>query len=1594
MAGFLSAEARAARKEKKRLKHEAAINKAAGTQPPKFLSWRFISALFYLWYTPLLNLGYKRTIQMEDEFGLPYHLETGNTYPSFAKGLRKRMDNMKQTEKGRLKFERTEAGKIAPHLWASLFTQHGPWLFASISLQAIYNAFNFSGPVILNKIVTFLQNSDIYNTAQTVTLPAGVAVPSKPNVGQAYMFAALMFVFPLVGAIALVHSNRLAIQIQIKLRAELTSAVYRKALRLSARAKQQTETGRIVNLMSADVNNVMQFFYPMFSQLIVAPCILIAALVLLWFQIRWATFIGLAMLMLSSPATGLFVKRLTGLRRRMLLETDSRVKLMNQLLVGIRVLKLYAWEAAQEAAVMEARRRELGRLRQAIPARVGMQVLLFATPTLAAVFSFAAYGSASPNNFTPNHIFSAIAYFSIMRFPLVFLPFALVQLGNAMVSMRRLNQYLVMEERSEEVERLEGPSAHIDDGDFFWAEPPKPKEDPKVAKKKRRAWRRKRGLKGSEGNEPEALPLAVVADKAAAEESAAAIQKVELPQQRSSSDMDTAMEEEAAARAAAKLAGSSDSESDRPVPGLQAEALRNILSTKAEEQTLAEAAEKEAKQGAASWWLHDVNVAVRPGQLVAVVGRVGSGKSSLVAALLGEMERAKGRVALGGRMAYVAQQAWILNDTLRNNVLFGQPFDQARWDTVIKACSLEADLAVLPGGEETEIGEKGINLSGGQKQRISMARAAYADSDFVIMDDPLSAVDVHVGRHMFTSCIKGVLKDRTRLLVTNQLQFLPQCDHVIFMYKGRVAAQGTYEEVQHHPAVAELLAEFNSTGDAGNTRRPESTSSGADADDDASDPPEPDLDELRIEERVTEEFMGAAPRAAALSGPGLRRRPTFRVDHADPASNSGDLDSVLRPSIDGSEKGQLSQRHLGGMLSMPTFKAQRRHASGELGSEDGSVFSSQRSLGPGGSRRSLAAARDPAASRRSLGAASASQHDEEQGVASDKGKGELIIKEDQEIGQIGYKVYWYYLKAYGLVSCAALVIFWSSEQSLRILTNWWLSQWTAEEAKNQVARELNLPESNDRARYIGGYFGFTIAFVLMTTGRSCLNLYSAWGASRKVHRQSLHKLVGTHVLFFDTTPIGRILNRFSKDTDDMDYLLPQSVTELGNCLFQLLATLIFISIIQPYFLAGMVPLMGVYFIIQKFYRASYIEMQRIDATTRSPIYAHFSETLTGVETLRAYGFEERFALANEKKIDYNHKAYFSLRMADQWLSWRLDCIAACLILIVAMLAIAQRDHLSASLTALSLTEVLDVTGFLKYAVQSAAMFETRFNSVERIMAYRELPQEAPATIEATKPEDNWPTEGALSYRGVWMRYRPELPAVLKGVTFDIAAGEKVGICGRTGSGKSSLIVSLFRIVEPYRGSILMDGVDLLTLGLQEVRGRIAAIPQDPVLFSGTVRSNLDPFSKHTDAQLWEALGHVNLKDMVKDTDNGLEARVAEGGDNWSLGQRQLLCVARALLRRPRVLVADEATASVDGQTDALIQRTIRQNFQDCTCLTIAHRINTILDSNKVLVMDDGNVAEYAPPAELMSSPESEFRSMVVEAGLGAAFGAEERTADP
>ena len=1447
---------------------------AENAKPPTLTQrwWSPISYLLYLWFGGLLRRGYKRTLEYSDVFDTPDALKTRRVYPDTAdtfnaiiEKARRKAENGDEKEKKRL--EDAEKGLVARYVLKTIFSRHWRRIAFAMTLQLCYSAVQFVGPLMLNQIIKILTQAEYARQA-------GLEYPQS-EITKAYLFAMGMFLAPVVGSLGASQANRVAIGTQIMIRSELIASIYRKALSLSTRSRQATETGRIVNFMSADVNQMQMFFFPFASQLLTGPAMLITSLVLLWFQIRWATFIGLGILLVSTPATTIFLKKITGFRREMLKHTDQRVKLMNQLLVGIRVLKLYAWESAQEAAVLEVRKQELGALGKAIPYRVGLQTLLFAAPSLAMVTCFVVYGTVNPEAFTASAVFTSISLFALMRFPLIFLPFALIQLANAMVSMRRLSIFYLQENRKDDVEELDHVGIRIEAGEFVWRKPPEKLVLPEVGRKGGKGGKGDKGGKGGNGGKDKpttSLPTP----------SSPAKTGKDVDEEKDVTDKDSA-------------SSSSPKHSDSE------EAAKN----NGESPTAA----TDADTNTIAWSLKGVDFELKDGELVCVVGRVGSGKSSLVQAIIGEMEKTGGRVSVGGRIAYAGQQPWIVNARLKDNVTFGRPFDVATWEQAVDACCLRQDLEVLPGGEDTEIGEKGINLSGGQKQRISLARAMYQDADVYILDDPLSAVDVHVGRHIFENFIDGAIRGKARLLVTNQLTYLPQADRIIMLENGEIIAQGTFDECQSCPAFVRLLSEHNAKAGEGGDDKGDKGKAG---DNKPANLPKSNTKNLssRMLAKAIEGVPASGDKLASVKS-GITRQETFeRIETPD------------RKGGDGSDGGDGGPRERSGIARLETMRIENKKADDKKANDS---------------------------------------------------KGKLMIKEDQEVGQVTGKIYLNYIKAYGVVSFFALILFWSAEQAVRVLTNWYLSQWTQAEMDYMATGE-----SFDRYTYVGGYLGFAFGFVALTSARSMMNLLSALHASKVIHWKTLAGLVRAPVLFFDVTPVGRILNRFSKDTDDVDFLLSMSMSEFGNCIMQLLSTLIFLAVIQPILLAGIVPIMGIYYIMQKYYRRSFIEMQRLDAISRSPIYSHFSESLAGVETIRAYRLETAFALSSDHKVDANHRAYFTLKMAGEWLAMRLDILGASIVFLTAILAITRRDLVSVSLAALTLSEALDVTLFLKSAVTSGAMFETRFNSVERLTAYWDLPQEKPAEIEDRKPDDDWPHDGMIEYEDVWMRYRPELDPVLKGVSFTINSGDKVGIVGRTGSGKSSLIVTLFRLVEPYEGRILLDGVNILELGLNDVRGRIAAIPQDPVLFSGSVRTNLDPYDKHSDVEIWEALSHVNLKEVVAGLDGGISATVAENGDNFSVGQRQLLCVARALLRQPRVLVADEATASVDSETDSLIQKTIRREFKKCTVVTIAHRINTILDSTKVLVMDGGVVAEYDTVPTLMSRADSSFRKMVLE----------------
>eukprot|EP00173_Palmaria_palmata_P005031 Plantae.Rhodophyta-Palmaria_palmata.ctg808.p1 GENE.Plantae.Rhodophyta-Palmaria_palmata.ctg808~~Plantae.Rhodophyta-Palmaria_palmata.ctg808.p1 ORF type:complete len:559 (+),score=116.80 Plantae.Rhodophyta-Palmaria_palmata.ctg808:177-1679(+) len=477
--------------------------------------------------------------------------------------------------------------------------------------------------------------------------------------------------------------------------------------------------------------------------------------------------------------------------------------------------------------------------------------------------------------------------------------------------------------------------------------------------------------------------------------------------------------------------------------------------------------------------------------------------------------------------------------------------------------------------------------------------------------------------------------------------------------------------------------------------------------------------------------------------------------------------------------------------------------------------------------------------------------------------------------------------------------------------------------------------------------------------------------------------------FFDQTPIGRIISRFSRDVNAVDQLLPQAFSQLLSTCLNLLAAYIYIAVIIPIFLSVGVPVTFLYYALQRFYNRTSIELKRLDSISKSPIYAGFSETLGGLATIRAYHKQLQFRTDNMEKIDVNQRAYFSTIASNRWFSLYLEVFGSLLVFSAALFAVLARGDSSSGPNAadigLALTYALQVTSILGFTIRSITELELQMNSVERMDYYgTRVAQEAPAI----QPENDlleggdvvWPSEGVIDIRDVKMRYREGLDLVLKGVSLKIGAGEKVGIVGRTGSGKSSLMLVLLRLVEVSGGSITIDGIDVAELGLDDVRSNITIIPQDPVLFSGTVRFNLDPFGKYSEAELWDALAKSHLKEYVQQFEGGLDAMVTEYGENISAGQKQLICLTRALLRKSKVLIMDEASSSLDYETDRLLQQSIQDNMSEATILTIAHRLWTLTKCDKILVMKDGLVAEFGSPESLLDKDESHLKFLVSAMG--------------
>ncbi|KAK3359696.1 P-loop containing nucleoside triphosphate hydrolase protein [Lasiosphaeria hispida] len=846
--------------------------------------------------------------------------------------------------------------------------------------------------------------------------------------------------------------------------------------------------------------------------------------------------------------------------------------------------------------------------------------------------------------------------------------------------------------------------------------------------------------------------------------------------------------------------------------------------------------------------LQDLSFEVGRNELVAVIGTVGSGKTSLLAALAGDMRKTSGEVIFGASRAFCPQYAWIQNTTVKENILFGKDLDKDWYSEVIKACALQPDLDMLPNNDMTEIGERGITISGGQKQRLNIARAIYFDADIVLMDDPLSAVDAHVGRHIFDSAILGLLKDKCRILATHQLWVLSRCDRIIWMEGGKIQAIDTFDNLMKSSEGFQQLMETTA------------------------------VEEKKDETAVT-----------------------------------------------------------------------------EVTEEEGSAKKNKKNKG-------------------------------------------LMQSEERALASVPWSVYTSYVRASGTILNAPLVLLLLIlSQGSNIVTSLWLSYWTSDKFGYSMGA------------YIGIYAGLGVVQVLlMFAFMVSLSIFGTT-ASKAMLRAAITRVLRAPMSFFDTTPLGRITNRFSRDVDVLDNTITDAMRMYFFSVGSIISVFILIITFFYYFAIALVPLFLLFLFATSYYRASAREVKRFESILRSSVFAKFGEGLSGIASIRAYGLKDRFITDLRKSIDDMDSAYFLTYSNQRWLSVRLDMIGNCLVFTTGILVVTSRFSVNPSIGGLVLSYILAIVQMIQFTVRQLAEVENGMNAVERLLYYgTELEEEAP--LKTIDVRESWPEKGEIIFNNVEMRYRDGLPLVLQGLNMHIQGGERIGIVGRTGAGKSSIMSTLFRLVELSGGHITIDGVDISTVGLHDLRSRLAIIPQDPTLFRGTVRSNLDPFSEHTDLELWSALRQADLVSAdsgptppspiepaaAESSDNALvpaspttreqgrihlDSVVEEDGLNFSLGQRQLMALARALVRGSQIIVCDEATSSVDMETDDKIQATMAKGFRDKTLLCIAHRLRTIIGYDRICVMDKGQIAEMAAPLDLWKVEGSIFRGMCDRSGI-------------
>ncbi|XP_071784445.1 ATP-binding cassette sub-family C member 9-like isoform X2 [Asterias amurensis] len=1327
-----------------------------------------LSSAFLLWMNWIFKKGYKSTLEMADLGSLSEVHTTKYQRENFLKALKKEEARAKMNKKP-----------------LSLYRAYARAFGADILLSSLFKFVgvmtSFIPPLALAGAIKFV--SVTYYGEGTMDYEQTKYITVSDFLKNGFVLIVVMFCANVVTQVlqqALGHTNCTT---AAHMRIALQAAVYDKSLRLSSYTMTggAMTMGQITNHMSVDTSQVADSSVHCFHHLWSIPFEIVGFLAILYTQLGVAALIGSCVFLIFIPLQIVLIRQAAKNRKKFMEQSDERLKKTNELLQGIKLIKLYGWEDIFYKAISKVRALEIVAMMKQRGWHVILSLCSSVSPLLVALVSFSMYTKLTGNPLTPDIAFTALAVFGQLSHPLIMIPHIVNCHINGFISTGRLRTFF----EAPEIERS-NDSNHNRLVDAEVKLNGSVNYEVGVRQRRKNDKEDKNKLMSGKNNNCNNIP--------AGEPCVISPSSLSLP-------------DDIALRVRGNFIW--DDTANTPT-------------------------------------LRDMDLDIPAGKLTMIVGQVGCGKSSLLSAILGEMTTMSGGVHWNPKyhsVSFGAQKAWLLNASFRDNIIFNNAYDQSRYKTVLDSCSLQPDIDILPGGDQTEIGEKGINLSGGQKQRVSVGRAMYSYNDVVILDDPLSALDMHVGAHLFKEGIEGFLmrkSKRTVILVTHQTQYAEKADKIVYMKDGHILHQGTLQEIRDENP--ELVADWRAT----DKERNECESEGTDQED------------------VTKE----------------------------PAK---------------------MMRQISGKMEEKKLKAD----------------------------------------------------------------GQLIEEEERAEGSVSLGVYLTYFKALGFWICLLQVCLQFSKNLLDVRTNYWLSDWseagnnltTANATQEELLASLN--------HYLGGYAGFSVSSMIVNTASSALITIASLVAAKTLHNTMLKTVLNAPLRFFETTPVGRILNRFSSDTSTIDNSIAGLMNHMLHCCINCLFGVLVNVMVSWCFIIVLIPMALLYFLLLKIFISTFRDVQRLDSISKSPVYAHFSESLGGLSTIRAYQQQNHFQDSIVEKIDCNNLTHVYFDTCYGWLQVRLNLVSSIIVLLAgmsAMITALTTGTLAPSLVGLAITYALSLSSELSWMVQVSAYVEGNMNAVERVHDYTSLEVENSDGI--VDPGPDWPDKGEIVYSDVSARYASDLDPVLHEIDVRFQPGKKIGICGRTGSGKSSLTLTLFRIIQTFKGKITVDGVNIADLPLAEVRRRFTIIPQDPVLFTGTIRFNLDARGEHDNDALWDALEVAQLKGVVSDLDLKLDTMVTEGGENFSVGQRQLFCLARAFLKKTRILVMDEATASIDLETDGILQDVVANAFKERTVLTIAHRVQTILDSDHILVLNEGQIAEYDTPQNLLAQEDSIFASLV------------------